>query len=291
MKKRPSMLSATFVRTVNVPGRYGDGRGGLGLSLLVRPASRGGFAKCWTQSVRIDGKPTSIGLGRYPVVTLAMARERALENARSIAQGHDPRRRSALRVPTFAKAFETVIGIHAGTWKDGGRTEHQWRASVTAYAIGDMPVNKITTADVMDVLLPIWTTTRARERGAKVPVFFRRMVTLGTETGFFVLTMKRTAEMRRMGGYDEYRQMRANAAIICARGVLLRHPHLARVVGISCEPEGQATGSEDLVYAEQTGWSDADRVDILEDCRRLGVMQSRATAQHWRVEEFPVPPT
>ena len=165
--KRPKMLSATFVRTVNVPGRYGDGRGGFGLSLLVRRASRGGFAKCWTQSVRIAGKPTSIGLGRYPVVTLAMARERALENARSIVQGHDPRHRSALRVPTFAKAFESVVAIHAGNWKDGGRTEHQWRASVTAYALprlGDMPVNKIATADVMEVLLPIWTIKRETAR-------------------------------------------------------------------------------------------------------------------------------
>ena len=85
--KRPRMLSATFVRTVNVPGRYGDGRGGLGLSLLVRPASRGGFAKCWTQSVRIAGRSTSVGLGRYPVVTLARAREKALENARAVAEG------------------------------------------------------------------------------------------------------------------------------------------------------------------------------------------------------------
>ena len=32
--KRPKRLSATFVNTVNVPGRYGDGRGGHGLSLL-----------------------------------------------------------------------------------------------------------------------------------------------------------------------------------------------------------------------------------------------------------------
>ena len=70
-------------------------------------------------------------------------------------------------MPTFAKAFETVIGIHAGNWKDGGRTEHQWRASVTAYAmpgLADMPVNKITTTDVMDVLLPIWTTKRETAR-------------------------------------------------------------------------------------------------------------------------------
>ena len=72
----------------------GDGRGGLGLSLLVRPASRGGFAKCWTQSVRIAGRPTSVGLGRYPVVTLAKAREKALENARAVAEGRDPRRRA-----------------------------------------------------------------------------------------------------------------------------------------------------------------------------------------------------
>ena len=34
--KRPNMLSATFVKTVKTPGRYGDGRGGLGLSLLVK---------------------------------------------------------------------------------------------------------------------------------------------------------------------------------------------------------------------------------------------------------------
>ena len=161
------MLSATFVRTVNVPGRNGDGRGGLGLSLLVRPASRGGFAKCWTQSVRIDGKPTSIGLGRYPVVTLTMARERALENARCIVQGHDPRRRSVQSVPTFAKACESVIAIHHGNWKDGRRTENQWRASLAAYALprlGNMPVDKIATADVMKVLLPIWTTKRETAR-------------------------------------------------------------------------------------------------------------------------------
>ena len=83
MKKRPTMLTATFVRTVNVPGRYGDGRGGLGLTLLVQPSSRHGLCKSWGQSVRIGGRRTTIGLGRYPVVTLAKARERALENARA----------------------------------------------------------------------------------------------------------------------------------------------------------------------------------------------------------------
>ena len=45
--KRPKRLSATFVKSVNRPGRYGDGRGGHGLSLLVKPMAAGGWSKTW----------------------------------------------------------------------------------------------------------------------------------------------------------------------------------------------------------------------------------------------------
>ncbi len=78
MNKRPTMLSATFVKTVNVPGRYGDGRGGLDLTHLVKPSKRPGCRKSWGQSIRINGRKTTLGLGTHPVITLAMARERAL---------------------------------------------------------------------------------------------------------------------------------------------------------------------------------------------------------------------
>ena len=44
-RKRPRRLSATFVRNVSLPGRYGDGYGGHGLSLLVKPAAHGGLSK------------------------------------------------------------------------------------------------------------------------------------------------------------------------------------------------------------------------------------------------------
>ncbi len=166
MKNRPKMLSATFVRNINIPGRYGDGRGGFGLSLLVKPASRGGFSKSWSQSVRLDGRPTSIGLGRYPIVTLATARSKALENARAIADGHDPRRPDR-GIPTFKAASEAVMAIHAGNWKQGSRSEEQWRNSMRDYvlpALGEKTVNVVTTADVMKVLLPIWTTKRDTAR-------------------------------------------------------------------------------------------------------------------------------
>ena len=96
-------------------------------------------------------------------MTLALARQRALENAQSIAEGRDPRRRSGRGAPTFADAVEKVMAIHAGNWKPGGRTEESWRATLRDYVLprlGDMPVDAITGSDVMAVLQPIWTAKR-----------------------------------------------------------------------------------------------------------------------------------
>ena len=99
--------------------RGGDGYGGYGLSLLVTPRKSGGFSKTWAQAISPNGAKTSLGLGSYPVVTLAMAREKALANARALAEGRDRRRRMQ-RVPTFAQANETVScggrGVSLDIW-------------------------------------------------------------------------------------------------------------------------------------------------------------------------------
>ena len=156
---RPKRLSASFAKTVNRPGRYGDGRGGHGLSLLVKPASAGGFSKIWCQRLRLNGKPTDLGLGSYPVVGLAEARAAALSNRQLAARGLDPRVRTA-GVPTFQEASERVIEMHASSWKEGSKSEGQWRSSLSAYVypyIGSKAVDQVRSADVMVVLLPIWT--------------------------------------------------------------------------------------------------------------------------------------
>ena len=167
--ERPRKLSASFVRTVRRAGRYGDGRGGYGLSLLVKPTSTGRISRTWAQRLYINGRAVNMGLGAYPVVTLKEARAKALGNRQALARGMDPRSDG---IPTFARAAEKVIAIHRANWKPGGDTEEQWRASLRDYAypkIGHKPVNKITTTDVMAVLLPIWnekrvTATRVRNR-------------------------------------------------------------------------------------------------------------------------------
>ena len=162
--RRPQRLSASFVKTVNILGRYGDGRGGHGLSLLVKPMRAGGFSKSWSQRTIINGKPTNIGLGAYPIVTLAEARRAVINKRRAIAQGRDPR---AGGVPTFEEAAEKVIAMHEPTRKDGVRSAAIWRSSLRDYAmpqIGKKTVDTITTADVMAVLVPIWSTKRETAR-------------------------------------------------------------------------------------------------------------------------------
>lgn len=73
---------------------------------LVRPTANGRWSKTWSQRVKIGGRLTNVGLGSYPVITLAEARARALENARAVAVGKDPRSGDA---PTVAEAWEEVI--------------------------------------------------------------------------------------------------------------------------------------------------------------------------------------
>ena len=120
-----------------------------------------------------------MGLGVYPAVSLAEARELAAENQRAIRHGRDPlaekhRAEEELRrpaTPTFAQAAEQVIEMRRPTWSNAKHAA-QWESALRTYAhpvIGRKSVNEITTRDVLAVLTPIWTTkpetaSRVRQR-------------------------------------------------------------------------------------------------------------------------------
>ena len=165
--ERPKRLSATFCKTVNTPGRYGEKRGGNGLSLLVKRSVNGGVTKSWTQRLRLNGQPIDIGLGRFPVVGLADARALAMENARTVVEGTDPRVKPQL-VPTFAQAAEQAIAVLRVGWKND-RTEKIMRDRLAKFIlpyIGQRRINTITTADVLVFLVPL--TIKVPPTGAKV---------------------------------------------------------------------------------------------------------------------------
>ncbi len=121
-----------------------------------------------------DGKPREMGLGPYPEIGLADAREAALEARRVILAGGDPiEARKAARAAT-GRAFEAVtleyIESHKAGWRNPKHAA-QWQATMIAYAfpaIGAKPVAAVSTDDVLTILKPIWQVkpeTASRVRG------------------------------------------------------------------------------------------------------------------------------
>ena len=106
-------LSAAFVRTVTVPGKYFDGHG-----LFLKVDKTG--ARRWVQRINISGKRREMGLGSASLISLAEVREIAIENRKLARSGGDPLRnkREAEAVLTFEEAARKVHEIHRPSWKN-----------------------------------------------------------------------------------------------------------------------------------------------------------------------------
>ena len=147
-------LSAARVKALKEPGRYSDGGG---LHLFISKAGR----KSWVHRITIEGRRRDIGLGGFPSVSLAQAREQAIANRTAIAGGRDPaadRRRPAM--PTFKEAALAVHEANRPLWRN---VKHAtgWIRSLERHAmpiLGGIPIDRIGSADVLRVLTPIWTT-------------------------------------------------------------------------------------------------------------------------------------
>ncbi|WP_339758829.1 integrase arm-type DNA-binding domain-containing protein [uncultured Sulfitobacter sp.] len=165
-KRAEKALSAAFVRTVNAPGKYTDGHG-----LFLKVDTSG--AKRWVQRIMIRGKRTEIGMGSASLVTLAEAREAALENRKLARAGGDPlqSKRASEALLTFEEASHKVHKIHEPTWRNKKHAA-QFISTLETYTfprIGKLKVSEVTTADVLAVLQPIWlekpeTARRVRQR-------------------------------------------------------------------------------------------------------------------------------
>lgn len=159
-------LTRNLVRSLG-PGRHGDGNG---LYLIVDPSG----ARRWIVRVTVKGqrnrmgKPlrTDFGLGGADVVTLNVARERALEYRRLARQGINPKFNQDVVVPCFEEVARTVHVERLPTWKNPKHAQ-QWINTMAEYAfpkIGRMPVSDIGQPEVLQVLSPIWTAKHETAR-------------------------------------------------------------------------------------------------------------------------------
>ena len=147
-------LSATRVRALKKPGRYSDGDG---LHLFITKSGR----KSWVQRITIAGRRRDIGLGAFPSVTLAKARQKAYENRAMVAEGRDPlAEKNAPPMPTFREAAHVVHEANKPRWRNPSHIAG-WIQTLERHAVpklGRMPLDEIDQRDVLEVLTPIWTT-------------------------------------------------------------------------------------------------------------------------------------
>lgn len=175
MARKAKELSALEVNRLTAPGLHFVG-GVAGLSLQVSASG----ARSWILRATVGTRRRDIGLGGFPDVTLAGAREAARAARNKIKEGIDPvdeskAKRSALVASqaaaiTFGEAAAKFIAAHEAGWKNAKHAA-QWTSTLETYAfptIGKIRVSDIETAHVITILEKIWTTkteTASRLRG------------------------------------------------------------------------------------------------------------------------------
>lgn len=144
-------LTARKVETIRAPGLYGDGDG---LYLRVRS----GGARYWALRITMQGTRRELGLGPYPALSLADAREKARQWCREIVEGRDPRDADKRDGLTLREAAAEFHAAHADTWVEGHAKRWLSQLDMHVFAkIGDRQLDDIAAGDLLDVLAPLWT--------------------------------------------------------------------------------------------------------------------------------------
>ena len=155
---------------------------GGGLYLKVTPTSTRSWVYRYFAGMSDHGTILrhDLGLGPWPDISLAEARDRAAAKRRLRLDGKDPytehragREQAALKAAkamTFRECATRYIDAHKAGWRN---VKHgaQWGSTLETYCyptFGKLPVAEIDTGLVMKCLEPIWTTkpeTASRVRG------------------------------------------------------------------------------------------------------------------------------
>lgn len=173
MAREVHRLSAKQVEKAKQTGYYCDGGG---LYLQVSPT----ISKSWIFRFARNGKSREMGLGSARDISLAMARTKAAEARRQLADGMDPiaardgqraqERLQKAGTIAFADCAEKYIAAHRAGWRNPKHVG-QWENTLETYAgpvIGRLAVKDVDTPLVLRVLEPIWKDkpeTASRLRG------------------------------------------------------------------------------------------------------------------------------
>ncbi len=112
------------------------------------------------QRLVVRGQPRTLGLGGYPLVSLAQAQDKAFAKRRLARSGDDPlaEKKKSKAIPTFEDAAARTIAVHRPEL-EGCAARGTMVASIRTYAVPHLKgrrIDEIASADVLAVLTPIW---------------------------------------------------------------------------------------------------------------------------------------
>ncbi len=165
MSRTTNKLTASGIENVSGKRRIGDGAG-----LWLNISKSGGKSWVFRWSPK-GGQPREMGLGPYPAVKLARAREIAAQCREHVAAGKDPKaERDRFTGNTFGQVADQFLEIMMTRWTSD-KTRWQWVTTLgeRCEPMRKRPVAEIDTADVLKILNPIWqdipeTARRVRSR-------------------------------------------------------------------------------------------------------------------------------
>lgn len=124
-----------------------------GLFLQLQPSG----AKSWALRCRIGGKPAKLTIGKYPVLTVRDAREKARETVALVDRGIDPRAEAARLKEEKAAAAANTLRAIAERFRDQVMVKsapRSWRDRWAALdhhvlaSLGDKPIDSIRRRDL-----------------------------------------------------------------------------------------------------------------------------------------------
>jgi integrase len=159
-------LKALDVERAKGPDVLNDG-GGLHLNVTAT------HTKSWFfRYYVIKGRERRMGLGPYPAVSLATAREKAAACRRQRAAGIDPleaaeeEREHAATAMTFDACVDAFLSAHRPGWRSPKHAK-QWKSTLAHYAspvIGGLDVAAVERSHILQVLEPIWSKNETARR-------------------------------------------------------------------------------------------------------------------------------
>ena len=171
-----ALNSAKSVEAIKEVGYHTCAKG-----LYLQVSKQGTKSWLFRYTSPITKKRREMGLGSLDFVSLAEARQLAVDNKRLVIDGKDPieeRKQSQLqkqleqaRNLTFREVAEACIKSKSHEWKNAKHAQ-QWTNSLETYVfptLGHLPISEVSTDLVLKILDPIWVTkaetaSRVRQR-------------------------------------------------------------------------------------------------------------------------------